>query len=87
MVSDPRTRSNQAGDALVAVAEFGEEGMTVLGRGVMVAPGMLLTATHVLEEFRRDGSGCFLHVPSQRDANVAADRRRHNVRTERLLSR
>jgi hypothetical protein len=48
---------HQAGDALVAVAEFGEEGMTVHGSGVMVAPGVLLTATHVLDVFDRRGAG------------------------------
>ncbi len=53
----PMDSLHQAGDALVAVAEFGEEGMTVLGSGVMVAPGVLLTATHVLDAFHRGGPG------------------------------
>ncbi len=53
----PMDSLHQAGDALVAVAEFGEDGMIVHGSGVMVAPGMLLTATHVLDVFARDGTG------------------------------
>lgn len=53
----PLESLHQAGDALVAVAELGEVGATILGSGVMVAPGVLLTATHVLEAFPRDGRG------------------------------
>jgi len=41
----------EAGDALVAVARSDEDGMTIIGSGVMVAPGILLAATHVLQEF------------------------------------
>ena len=48
---------HQAGDALVAVAELTDAGLTVHGSGVMVAPGLLLTATHVLDQFPRSGSG------------------------------
>jgi hypothetical protein len=38
---------HEAGDALVAVARLDESGLTVFGSGVMVGPGLLLTATHV----------------------------------------
>lgn len=53
----PMASLHQAGDALVAVAEITDLGLTVHGSGVMVAPGLLLTATHVLDEFPRSGSG------------------------------
>ncbi|MGG2007677.1 serine protease [Pseudomonas aeruginosa] len=46
----------QAGDSIVAVATFGKNGMSVLGSGVMVAPGLLMTATHVLHEIRDSGA-------------------------------
>lgn len=48
---------HQAGDAFVAVARFDASGVTIVGSGVMVAPGLLLTATHVLDEFPADGGG------------------------------
>lgn len=51
----PLRSLHEAGDALVAVAHLGEEGLTVLGSGVMVGPGLLLTATHVLDEIRHGG--------------------------------
>lgn len=51
----PLRSLHEAGDALVAVARMDEEGITVLGSGVMVGPGLLVTATHVLEEFPREG--------------------------------
>ncbi|GAA0754106.1 serine protease [Ideonella azotifigens] len=47
----------EAGDALVAVARLDELGTTILGSGIMVGPGLLLTATHVLDEFPKSGSG------------------------------
>ena len=50
----------EAGDALVAVARMDDEGLTVLGSGVMVGPGLLITATHVLDEFGRDSCPIFL---------------------------
>lgn len=53
----PLASMYQAGDALVAVARIDDDGMTILGSGVMVAPGILLTATHVLDEFSADSSG------------------------------
>src|SRR5882724_2136514 len=48
---------HEAGDALVAVARLEQDALTILGSGVMVGPGLLLTATHVLDEFPRDGGG------------------------------
>jgi hypothetical protein len=42
----------EAGDALVAFALMEEGGPTVLGSGVMIGPGLVLAATHVLDEFR-----------------------------------
>jgi hypothetical protein len=47
----------EAGDAYVAVAQSGPDGFTVVGSGVMVAPGMVLTATHVLDGFEKGGGG------------------------------
>ncbi len=47
---------HEAGDALVAVARMDDHGTTVLGSGVMVGPGLLLTATHVLDEFPSTGA-------------------------------
>ena len=48
----------EAGDSIVAVARLEEGGgVTVLGSGVMVGPGQLLTATHVLDEFPIGGPG------------------------------
>ena len=43
---------HEAGDSLVAVAYFDDDAPSFLGSGVMVAPGLLLTATHVLDELR-----------------------------------
>jgi hypothetical protein len=42
---------HEAGDALVALALMEDDGPTILGSGVMVGPGLVLAATHVLEEF------------------------------------
>lgn len=53
---EPLDSLHEAGDALVAVARMEKDGPTILGSGVMVGPGLLLTATHVLEEFVRDGN-------------------------------
>lgn len=48
---------HEAGDSIVAVAKMEEEGFTIIGSGVMVGPGLLLTASHVLDEFPRDSGG------------------------------
>ncbi|WP_027554358.1 serine protease [Bradyrhizobium sp. Cp5.3] len=53
----PLASLHEAGDALVAVARMEEEGLTILGSGVMVGPGLLLTATHVLDEFSQEKAG------------------------------
>lgn len=46
----PMGSLHEAGDALAAVAYSSPQGLTIMGSAVMVAPGLLLTATHVLEE-------------------------------------
>ncbi len=45
------------GNAVVAVAGLTDDVTHFVGSGVMVAPGLLLTATHVLREFPDDGPG------------------------------
>lgn len=47
----PMESLHEAGDALVAVAQLNNSGATILGSGIMIGPGLLLTATHVLDEF------------------------------------
>lgn len=51
----PMGSLHEAGDALVAVARYDDEAIMIIGSGVMVGPGLLLTATHVLDEFPPDG--------------------------------
>ncbi|MGL4556103.1 MAG: trypsin-like serine peptidase, partial [Afipia sp.] len=51
----PLRSLHEAGDGLVALASVNGDGVTILGSGVMVGPGLLVTATHVLDEFPRDG--------------------------------
>lgn len=48
---------HEAGDSLVAVVSYETETPIIIGSGVMIAPGLLLTATHVLETFPKDGKG------------------------------
>jgi hypothetical protein len=48
---------HQAGDAVIAVAGFFDDQLIIMGSGVMIAPNLMLTATHVLDEFPREGSG------------------------------
>ncbi|AEI82989.1 hypothetical protein CNE_BB2p01780 (plasmid) [Cupriavidus necator N-1] len=43
---------HEAGDALVALALMEEDGPTILGSGVMIGPGLVVAATHVLAEFK-----------------------------------
>ena len=50
----PLRSLHEAGDALVAVVSLDDDGATILGSGVMVGPGLLVAATHVLDEFQRD---------------------------------
>ncbi|QDF96922.1 hypothetical protein CJ010_10470 [Azoarcus sp. DD4] len=47
----PMGSLHEAGDALVALALIEEDGPIVLGSGVMIGPGLVVAATHVLEEF------------------------------------
>lgn len=47
---------HQAGDSLVAVIRSTKEGLEPIGSGVMIGPGLLLTATHVLDEVDATGS-------------------------------
>jgi hypothetical protein len=47
----------QAGDAIIAIAGYFDEQLISVGSGVMIAPGLMITATHVLDEFPRTGSG------------------------------
>lgn len=54
----PLKSMHEAGDSIIAVAKGGDDGMTIIGSGVLVAPGLILTATHVLDDFK--GSG---HLP------------------------
>lgn len=56
----PMSSLYEAGDSLVAVAKMGDEGITIIGSGLMVAPGLLLTATHVLAEFDAESPPVFL---------------------------
>ncbi|WP_313553133.1 serine protease [Brevundimonas sp.] len=49
------TSLHEAGDAFVAVGMTEAAGTTIVGSGVMVAPGMVLTATHVLDEIEEKG--------------------------------
>ena len=61
----PMESLHQAGDSIVAVATMTEEGAMVIGGGVMIGPGLMLTASHVLEEFPKEGSGpvCLTFLP------------------------
>lgn len=47
----------EAGDAIAAIGKFVEGDFIALGSGVMIAPGILLTATHVLKEFSKGDLG------------------------------
>jgi len=61
----PMASLHQAGDALVAVATMTDEGFIAVGSGVMIGPGLMLTASHVLEEFPQEGAGpvCLTFLP------------------------
>jgi V8-like Glu-specific endopeptidase len=61
----PMGSLHQAGDSLVAVAAMTEEGFKAIGSGVMIGPGLMLTASHVLEEFPQDATGpvCLTFLP------------------------
>jgi hypothetical protein len=53
----PMDSLHQAGDSIVAMATMTPEGLMVIGSGVMVGPGLMLCATHVLDEFPQHGAG------------------------------
>jgi len=61
----PMGSLHQAGDAIVAVAEMTKEGFKAIGSGVMIGPGLMLTASHVLDEFPHHGQGpvCLTFLP------------------------
>jgi hypothetical protein len=42
---------------MVAVAGWLEDGLVILGSGVMVRPGLILTATHIMGAFPPYGRG------------------------------
>lgn len=52
----PMDSLHQAGDSVVGVARATDTGFMLVGSGVMVGPGLLLTATHVLDEFPPSGA-------------------------------
>lgn len=52
---------HEAGDALAVVGIMGPDGLSNVGSAVMVGPGLLLTATHVVKEAARlEGQTVFL---------------------------
>lgn len=53
----PLDSLHQAGDAIVSIAGYFDDKLISIGSGIMIAPGVALTATHVLDEFPRSGSG------------------------------
>lgn len=53
----PLDSLHQAGDAIVSIAGYFDDKLISIGSGIMIAPGIALTATHVLDEFPRSGSG------------------------------
>jgi hypothetical protein len=61
----PMATLHQAGDSIVAVATITDQGVMAVGSGVMVAPGLMLSATHVLDEFPQEGAGpvCLTFLP------------------------
>lgn len=56
----PMRSLHEAGDSLVAVVKMEEDGIKIIGSGVMVGPGLLLTATHVLDDFDKSSPPQFL---------------------------
>lgn len=53
----PLDSLHQTGDAVVSLAGFFNDEFISIGSGIMIGPGLVLTATHVLDEFPRSGSG------------------------------
>jgi hypothetical protein len=48
---------HQAGDAIISIVGYFDDKLISIGSGIMIAPGVALTATHVLNAFPRSGSG------------------------------
>lgn len=48
---------HQVGDSVVSIAGYFDDKLISIGSGVMIAPGVALTATHVFDEFPLSGSG------------------------------
>lgn len=48
---------HQASDAIVCIAGYFDDKLTSIGSGIMIGPGMVLTASHVFDEFPKTGSG------------------------------
>lgn len=48
---------HQASDAIVSISGYIDGKLRSIGSGIIVGPGLVLTATHVFEEFPRTGSG------------------------------
>jgi len=51
---------HQASDAIVSIAGFFDDKLKNIGSGILVGPGLILTASHVFDEFPRTGSGPIL---------------------------
>lgn len=47
----------QASDAIVSIAGYFDGKLKSIGSGIIVGPGLVLTASHVFDEFPRTGSG------------------------------
>lgn len=47
----------QASDAIVSISGFVDEKIKSIGSGIIIGPGLVLTASHVFDEFPRTGSG------------------------------
>lgn len=59
----PMASLQQAGDAVAVLARLEDSGLKAIGSGVMVAPGLMLTATHVLEELKKGAALILTFVP------------------------
>jgi len=67
----PMESLHQAGDSIIAVARMTDQGIEVIGSGVMIGPGLMLTASHVLDEFPPEGTGAVFLGSSQKTENKA----------------
>jgi hypothetical protein len=48
---------HQASDAIVSIAGYFDGKLKSVGSGIIIGPGLVLTASHVFDEFSRTGSG------------------------------